>query len=104
MKGDKRMYKIGMTGVLLIALGACNMERPIETRIKENPSTFCNPLNLDYRFMKIDGGNGIREAADPVVTHFKGQYFYLHPNHPVTGILRISVPGRMSSCLIQCFR
>lgn len=75
MKGDKRMYKIGMTGVLLIALGACYMERPIETRIKENPSTFCNPLNLDYRFMKIDGGNGIREAADPVVTHFKGQYF-----------------------------
>lgn len=75
MKGDKRMYKIGMTGVLLIALGACNMERPIETRIKENPSTFCNPLNLDYRFMKIDGGNGIREAADPVVTHFKDSIF-----------------------------
>lgn len=50
------MYKMGIIGLLLASLWACGVEKPIETGIKENPSTFCNPLNLDYRFMKIDGG------------------------------------------------
>lgn len=47
----------------------------IHTKVAERPTTFCNPLNLDYRFMKINEGAGIREAADPVVIHFKGKYF-----------------------------
>ena len=68
------MYKMGMIGLLLVSLWACDREQPIETRIKENPSTFCNPLNLDYRFMKIDGGDGIREAADPAVVRYKDKY------------------------------
>lgn len=55
-------------------LCSCCMEQPIETRIKTHPTTFCNPLNLDYRFMKIDGGEGIREAADPVVVRYKDNY------------------------------
>ena len=47
----------------------------IHARIAEHPKTFCNPLNLSYRFMKINEGGGIREAADPVVIPFKGRYF-----------------------------
>lgn len=48
-------------------------ERPIEAKISESPQTFCNPLNLSYRFMK--GERGIREAADPVVVEYKGKYY-----------------------------
>jgi len=40
-------------------------------------STFCNPLNLDYCF-RPDVGTG-REAADPVIVPFKGDY-YLFPS------------------------
>lgn len=47
----------------------------IKARVATRPKTFCNPLNLSYRFMRIHGGNGIREAADPVVTFFKGRYY-----------------------------
>ncbi|MCX6152370.1 MAG: family 43 glycosylhydrolase [Ignavibacteriales bacterium] len=39
-----------------------------------NPAkTFCNPLNLNYRFM-IDAIDA-REAADPVIILFKGDYY-----------------------------
>ena len=40
--------------------------------VKE-PQTFCNPLNLNYRFMAdaIDA----REAADPVIVLFKDDYY-----------------------------
>ena len=39
----------------------------------ENPQTFCNPLNLNYRFM-VDAVDA-REAADPVIVLFKGDYY-----------------------------
>lgn len=67
MKGDKRMYKIGMTGVLLIALGACNMERPIETRIKEN----YNPQNEMFRLL------GTKRSFSQNET-----FFFSHPYPP----------------------
>lgn len=53
----------------------CRVSRPIEAEIARHPKTFCNPLNLDYRFMVIRGGAGIREAADPVVVSYKNRYF-----------------------------
>jgi hypothetical protein len=39
----------------------------------KGPSTFCNPLNLNYRFMSdaVDA----REAADPVIILYKDDYF-----------------------------
>lgn len=54
---------------------ACQGEGPIVAKIARTPKTFCNPVNLNYRFMKIDGGEGIREAADPVVVSFKDRYY-----------------------------
>jgi hypothetical protein len=47
------------------------------------PNTYCNPLNLPYKFQifrKTPFGNSInREAADPSVVRFKGLY-YLFPS------------------------
>ena len=39
----------------------------------DNPKTFCNPLNLNYRFM-VDAIDA-REAADPVMVLFKDNYY-----------------------------
>lgn len=36
--------------------------------------TFCNPVNLNYRF-QITDGNSYREAADPVLLRYKDNYF-----------------------------
>lgn len=53
----------------------CNFEERIEATVASHPKTFCNPLNLDYRFMLIEGGDGIREAADPVVVSYRDKYW-----------------------------
>ncbi|MDR3262307.1 MAG: family 43 glycosylhydrolase [Tannerella sp.] len=39
-------------------------------------STFCNPLNIDYRFnLSSENTGSYREAADPVITLFQGDYY-----------------------------
>lgn len=50
---------------------------PSFTTVKEN--TFCNPMNLNYRFQP-SSRNSYREAADPVITIYKGKYF-LYASH-----------------------
>jgi xylan 1,4-beta-xylosidase len=44
-----------------------------QAQINSSPKTFCNPLNLSYRFMAdaIDA----REAADPVIVLYKNDYY-----------------------------
>jgi xylan 1,4-beta-xylosidase len=42
--------------------------QPVQT-----PKTYCNPMNLNYRFM-VDAVDA-REAADPVMVLFKGDYY-----------------------------
>lgn len=37
---------------------SCGESAPIKARVAATPKTFCNPVNIDYRFMKIDGGRG----------------------------------------------
>ena len=66
------------TSLFLLAatlLAGCDGADLDEVKIATHPKTFCNPLNLNYRFMKIGGGNGIRDAADPVMHYFKGRYY-----------------------------
>jgi hypothetical protein len=41
--------------------------------------TFCNPINLNYRFQQTSR-LAFREAADPVITIYKGKYF-LYASH-----------------------
>lgn len=69
-----------MKTYILLALSAavltgCHEKHAIVATVAEHPHTFCNPLNLNYRFMKIGGGEGVREAADPVVVTFKGRHY-----------------------------
>ena len=40
----------------------------------ERPPTFCNPLDLPYRFNSLKKVP-MREAADPVIVRFKGEYW-----------------------------
>ena len=44
-----------------------------EVVLSKDPLTFCNPLNLNYEYQP--GYNGSREAADPAVVIFKGEYW-----------------------------
>src|SRR6478609_4710629 len=40
---------------------------------QNSPKTFCNPLNLDYRFALIEPSH--RTAADPVIVLYKNDYY-----------------------------
>ena len=31
---------------------SCGESAPIKARVAATPKTFCNPVNIDYRFMK----------------------------------------------------
>ncbi|WP_207535625.1 family 43 glycosylhydrolase [Desertivirga arenae] len=43
----------------------------------QQPSTYCNPLNLDYTYMIYNAYDNIsyRSGADPAVVKFKGEYY-----------------------------
>ena len=43
--------------------------------VNPKPSTFCNPLNLDYMIQQDHEKGWYREAADPVALFFKGNYY-----------------------------
>jgi xylan 1,4-beta-xylosidase len=45
----------------------------VSSQPAENPRTFCNPMNLNYRFMAdaVDA----REAADPVMVLYQDEYY-----------------------------
>ena len=69
------MKQLLLSLALLPFFMSCGESAPIKARVAATPKTFCNPVNIDYRFMKIDGGEGIREAADPVVVSYKDKYY-----------------------------
>ncbi|MDX5423166.1 MAG: hypothetical protein LPK14_12995, partial [Hymenobacteraceae bacterium] len=41
------------------------------------PSTYCNPLNVDYTYMIYNAHNDLsyRSGADPAVVQFRGEYY-----------------------------
>ncbi|TWF41740.1 glycosyl hydrolase family 43 [Chitinophaga polysaccharea] len=55
-----------------LVIGGCLLLSSI-TGWSQQSSTFCNPLNLNYRFAY--GNDSYREAADPVIHLFKGKYY-----------------------------
>lgn len=64
----KRLILILIPALLLIGFSA-----PVKKK------TFCNPMDLNYRF-QTSSRSAFREAADPVITIYKGKYF-LYASH-----------------------
>jgi xylan 1,4-beta-xylosidase len=56
---------------LLVAILLCSCRQAKEESVP--PLTFCNPMNLDYRYQADPPSR--REAADPTVILFKDKYF-----------------------------
>ncbi|MGL6179264.1 MAG: family 43 glycosylhydrolase [Tannerellaceae bacterium] len=71
------MRKTLFLSMIICSLAGQNLSARsgIKAQINPSPATFCNPINLNYRFMIIPDGKGVREAADPVVTEFNGDYY-----------------------------
>lgn len=61
--------------VISIILATSSLQVNAQKETKQ--TTFCNPINLNYRFQK---SGPYREAADPVITIYKGKYF-LYASH-----------------------
>ncbi|MFI3277885.1 MAG: family 43 glycosylhydrolase [Rikenellaceae bacterium] len=67
------MYKNLIYSLLLTTLMVGCASDLEHIKVSEQPSTFCNPLDLSYRFT-VGGGYG-REAADPTIVYHKGDYY-----------------------------
>lgn len=56
-----------------LTLGVVAMLAPLQAQVSR-PKTFCNPLDLPYRF-GLGGENPYREAADPTLVTHKGEFW-----------------------------
>lgn len=56
-----------------LALCTIAMLAPLQAQVSR-PKTFCNPLDLPYRF-GLGGENPYREAADPTIVTHKGEFW-----------------------------
>jgi hypothetical protein len=62
--------------LIIFSLAFCSLNAQTDNKIGKNnkhiPTTFCNPLDLPYRF-QLDGSQ--REAADPVIVLYKNMFW-----------------------------
>lgn len=66
--------------LFLVVLAANNR---VEAQAAATPSTYCNPINLDYGYTPIPNFSTWgrhRATADPVITYFKGDYYLFSTN------------------------
>ncbi|MBD1396381.1 family 43 glycosylhydrolase [Pontibacter sp. JH31] len=59
---------------MLAGIGQITMA---QTGQSPKPSTYCNPLNVDYTYMIYNAHNDLsyRSGADPAVVQFRGEYY-----------------------------
>jgi len=69
---NSRLKKIATSLIMSIAFWATLLAQPADLN-NLHPTTICNPLNLSYRFC-LDAPSR-REAADPTMILFKGEYY-----------------------------
>ncbi len=75
MHGLKQwIFRLGTTLLVLVfLLNPANAQTASKRHGANRTATFCNPLDLDYRF-ELDAPSR-REAADPTFVKFKGEYW-----------------------------
>ncbi|RQO65253.1 hypothetical protein DBR43_30875 [Pedobacter sp. KBW06] len=59
---------------IIFLLGFFSLAVQAPANAQQKNQTFCNPLNLNYRF-SYDNSSSYREAADPVIHLYKNKYF-----------------------------
>ena len=64
------MKKTFISCLLAMFMLSCSHK---ETVVEGKSETFCNPMNLNYRF-QFSRNNSYREAADPAMIIYKGKY------------------------------
>lgn len=65
-----------MKKILFVVLMATQFVCNGKSSIAAHPTTFCNPINLDYGWGAFQTkAKNVRSAADPVVVLFKGKYY-----------------------------
>ena len=67
------VHKTLLAGILSLAASGIGPIAIQAANPPEHPQTFCNPLDLPYRF-QLDAPNR-REAADPTLVRFNGEYW-----------------------------
>ena len=60
--------------LFLVCFGFLGLNAQTKKVNKPVQTTLCNPVNLSYRFC-LDGNIPRREAADPTMITFKGEYY-----------------------------
>jgi Beta-xylosidase len=58
----------------ICVLSAFILANHVNSQENKNQKTYCNPMDLNYRFQPR-GLKAYREAADPLITQYKGKYF-----------------------------
>ena len=67
---------------LLVLVMVCSLLCP-ETRAQQAPSTYCNPINIDYGYTPIPNFSEWgrhRATADPVIVNYKGDFYLFSTN------------------------
>ncbi len=61
----------------LLLLAACSVASPVAGAAVGGTSTYCNPLDIDYKYNFEQRARGIsfRSGADPVIVNHRGEYF-----------------------------
>src|SRR4030042_4338037 len=61
---------LNVTTISALLVLAMSIDRPVLASPNPYANTFCNPVNVDYNFWE-----SYREAADPGIIVFKGDYY-----------------------------
>ncbi len=59
--------------VMFLFLSIASFGQFEQVKVSKKPKTYCNPLNISYRFSISNPG--CREGADPVLQVYKGKYY-----------------------------